>query len=466
MILSQFASRVSDQSPAPEHILKWSRARVRGGKMTQKGVFAMCWSFATGSLVLFGILCSFSPIKVDVTAQSAILMNAETGAVLFEKSAHTPMYPASTTKVFTAVYALQKKGQALDEMVTASHNAVACVHPQVRRSSHPAYRLEFGGTHMGIKAGEILPFRTLIYGLMLDSGNDAANVIAEHVSGDIPKFLEELNQFIKEKGCNETTLFTPHGLPHQDHKTTAYDLAILAKEALQIPFLREVMKTRESMRPETNKQPQSILRQHNALVRPGKFFYPKAIGLKTGYTIGAGYTLVAAAEDQERKLIAVVLGCEKIENRYRDAIALFEAGFHEKKASRTLFSKGFDVFTKSVEGGKAPLKAYLSQNLILEYFPSEEPVFKTAIIWQLSPLPIAADQQVGEMQILSSNGKVLNAAPLFASKAVESTWQHQTQLAWKKMKRGLGNSITIVMAVTGITVLSFSFYFARRRRAK
>jgi serine-type D-Ala-D-Ala carboxypeptidase (penicillin-binding protein 5/6) len=411
-------------------------------------------------LVLFAILCSFSPIKVDVTAQSAILMNAETGAVLFEKNAHTPMYPASTTKVFTAVYALQKKGHSLDEMVTASHNAVACVHPHVRRSSHPPYRLEFGGTHMGIKAGEVLPFRTLIYGLMLNSGNDAANVIAEHVSGDVPTFLQELNQFIKEKGCSKTTLFTPHGLPHEDHKSTAYDLAILAKEALKIPFLREVMKTNECIRPETNKQPQSVLRQHNALVRPGKFYYPKAVGLKTGYTIGAGYTLVAAAEDHERKLIAVVLGCEKIENRYRDAIALFEAGFHEKKASRTLFSKGYDVFTKSVEGGKAPLQAYLSQDLVLEYFPSEEPVFKTAILWDLSPLPIAADQQVGEMQVLSSNGKVLKAAPLFASKTVESTWKHQAQLAWKKV------NIALLMAIAGIIVLSFSFYFARHRKGK
>ncbi len=416
--------------------------------------------------LLFAVLCSFSSIKVDVSAQSAILMNAETGAVLFEKNAHTPMYPASTTKVFTAVYALQKKGHALDEMVTASHDAVVCVHPHIRRASHPAYRLEFGGTHMGIKVGEVLPFRTLIYGLMLNSGNDAANVIAEHVSGDIPTFISELNQFIKEKGCAKTTLFTPHGLPHEEHKSTAYDLAILAKEALGIPFLREVMRTNECVRPETNKQPQSVLRQHNALVKPGKFYYPKAVGLKTGYTIGAGYTLVAAAEDQERKLIAVVLGCEKIEDRYRDAIALFEAGFHEKKASRTLFSKGFDVFAKAVEGGKAPLQAYLPQDLVLEYFPSEEPAFKTAILWQTGPLPIAADQKVGEMQVLSLSGKVLKAAPLYASKTVESTWQHEAQLAWKKVKKGLWGYTAAVMTVIGVLILSFSFYFARHRKRR
>ncbi len=213
---------------------------------------------------------------------------------------------------------------------------------------------------MGIKAGETLPFRALIYGLMLTSGNDAANVISQYVSGSISTFMEELNRFVREKGCLQTVLYTPHGLHHPEHKTTAYDLGILACEALKNPFFREVVMTTQYVRPQTNKHPESILSQHNALVKPGRFHYPKAIGIKTGYTLSSGYTLVSAAEDDQRKLIAVLLGCEKIEHRYKDAIALFEAGFNEKKVSRTLFSKGFDLFAYSMEGGKTPLQAYLS----------------------------------------------------------------------------------------------------------
>src|SRR5580700_845367 len=249
-----------------------------------------------------------SPLKVEVSAKGAILMNTETGKILWEKNAKEQFYPASTTKIITALYALEKKAAALDEFVLASYDAVAVVHPNIRRASlggHPPYRLEFGGSHMGIKAGEILPLRALIYGLMLASGNDAANVIAEYVSRDIPTFIEELNRFVRGKGCLNTTLYAPHGLSHPKHRTTAYDLAIVAREALKNPFFREVVKTAQYSRPQTNKQGESILYQHNALVKPGRFYYQKAIGIKTGYTLGSGYTLVAAAEDERRKLIAV-----------------------------------------------------------------------------------------------------------------------------------------------------------------
>ena len=432
-------------------------------------IFTMLGFVLFSFCLVFSALHAASPLRVDVSAKGAILMNTETGAVLWEKNGHTPLYPASTTKLITALYALEKKGNALDEMVTASHEAVAAVHPHVRRASngnHPPYRLEFGGTHMGIKTGEMLSLRTLFYGLMLTSGNDAANVIAQYVSGSISSFMEELNRFVREKGCLNTILRTPHGLPDPEHKTTAYDLGILAKEALKYSFFREVVKTTQCIRPQTNKQPQSTLYQHNALVKPGRFYYPKAMGIKTGYTLSGGYTLVAAAEDEQRKLIAVILGCEKIEDRYKDAIALFEAGFNEKKVSRTLFSKGFDLFTYPIEGGKAPLQGYLSQDIVLEYFPSEEPAFKTSVLWQVPPLPIHAGQKIAEMQIFSFENRLLSSAPLFAVRSVEPTLHYQVLCSWRKLKKGVWNNITWVMAAGGVLVLAGTFYYSRVRRAK
>ena len=427
------------------------------------------WIFFICLLATPFFLEGVSPIKVEVFAKGAILMNAETGAVLWEKNAHYPMYPASTTKMFTALYALEKKGYALDEMVTASYEAVSCVHPSIRRainSQHPPHRLEFGGTHMGIKLGEILPLRSLIYGLMLTSGNDAANVIAEHVSGSISVFMEELNQFVRDKGARNTVLYTPHGLPHEEHKTTAYDMALLAKEALKNPLFREIVKSRQFIRPDTNKQPESILYQHNALVKPGKFYYPKAIGIKTGYTIIGGYSIVAAAEDNERKLIAVVLGCEKIEQRYKEVIALFEAGFNEKKVSRTLFSKGFDLFSYPIEGATAPLQAYLEQDIVLHYYPSEEPTFKTSIEWFAPVLPISSGQKVGEIQIKPYEGKILTAAPIYAVRNVEATFSHRIYRVWKKGEKAIWDNVTWIMVAVGGIILASTYYYSHRSNAK
>ena len=424
--------------------------------------------FAWLAVLCLPCLIEGKQLHVEVSAKSAILVNADTGVPLFEKNAHLPCYPASITKVATALYALEKKSNALDEVVTAPLDAIATVSPAVRRNTgkHPPYRLEFGGTHMGIKAGEELSLRVLFYGLMLPSANDAANVIAQYVSGSIPKFMEEMNSFIREKGCTETMFYSPHGMPHPEHKTTAHDMAIIAREALKYPFFREVVGTVRYSRPETNKQPESLMLQHNALLRPGPFYYPKAIGIKTGYTLAGGYTMVAAAQHNDRRLIVVLLGCETIEQRYRDAVALFEAAFAEPKASRKLFAKGFDNFSLSVKGGKSSLEACLSEDLTLEYYPSEEPQFRTSIRWQLPCLPIASGQRVGEIQVVSAKGEMLKKAPLFAIYSVESTFGHRCGVFFGKIQIALSGYLALILAVLGIGIIGLCFYIFHYRHEK
>lgn len=407
-------------------------------------------------------------LKVEVSAKAAILINAETGMILFEKNAYQPLFPASITKMVTAMYALEKKEGLLHESVQVSHDAVATVHPHVRRavaSNHPPYRLEFGGSHMGIKAGEILPLDILLYGLMLVSGNDAANVIAQHISGTIPQFMDELNDYVKSKGCLNTHLFTPHGLPHPDHKTTAYDMAILAKEAIKSPQFLEIVKTVKFTRPSSNRQNETVLYQHNALLKPGgKFYYPKAIGIKTGYTSAGGYTLVAAAKDDRRKLIAVLLGCDQLEQRYRDAISLFEAAFNEKKASRTLFSKEFDVFSHQIKGGKKALSAALGSDLIVDYFASEGQIFHPDITWREACLPIQIGQKVGEVCINSNEGQIVTRAPLFALNDVGCTLSYMLELKWKDCKQFLHWHLSFILGLIGCCILSGTFYIFHRRK--
>lgn len=409
-------------------------------------------------------------LKVDTSAKAAILINQETGAVLYEKNAHTPLYPASITKIITALYALETRGNDLTEVVVASSDAVSAVHPHIRRTfdkANPPYRLEFGGTHIGIKAGEALTFRTLLDGLMLASGNDAANVIAQYVSGSISKFMNELNAFVRSKGCEETILYTPHGLPHPEHKTTAYDMARLSRLALQHPSFKVIVRAVKATRPATNKQPASEFYQHNALLKPGKFYYPKATGVKTGYTTAGGYTLVASAEDENRKLIAVLLGCDNLNDRYKDATALFEAAFQEPQVDRTLFSKEFDLFSCPVKGGKRALQAMIPSDLTLTYYPSEEPQLQTAIEWNPLLLPIHPGQHVGQIRVKNDQGKTLLQMPLFSTHLVEPTLLYQMETAWRACKQGLSQKMGLLMGAMGMAlpILAFYLYFHRHKKA-
>lgn len=421
-------------------------------------------------LLLFFLLPSFLkasfPLDVQLRAKAAILINAETGVVLFEKNAHEPLHPASTTKVATALYAISRQGDQLDVPIVATGDAVMAVPPNVRRSldgRHPPYRLEFGGTHMNIKPEEVLSFRALVYGLMLVSANDAANVLAEHISGTIPQFLKELNEYVQSKGCLNTQFLAPHGLTHPNHKTTAYDMAVLTREALRLPFFREVVKTTQYQRPQTNKQPEKTLRQFNALLKPGQFFYPKAIGVKTGFTDNAGYTLVAAAEDQNRKLIAVLLGYETIEQRYKDAISLFEAAFNEKKVSRTVFSQQFDFFHTLIEGGKEPLQAHLLEDVQFTFFPSEEEEIQSNICWNQLELPILAGSEIGKVYVCSKGGRILATAPLFAHNSVTFKFSYQVHRSINRAKKVLNAHPSLVAGTLGVLLLVFLFVQNRKK---
>jgi D-alanyl-D-alanine carboxypeptidase (penicillin-binding protein 5/6) len=376
-------------------------------------------------------------VPCDISASIALLINAETGKVLFSRNAEAPLYPASTTKVATALYALYKKSGSMGEIVTVSHDCVSTVPINVRRSSgkHPSYRLEFGGTLMGLKVGEQVDFKTLLYGLMLPSGNDAANVIAETVSGSVSQFMIDLNNFLKEIGCENTHFKNPHGLPDVEHVTTAKDLARMGQVAMKNPFFKQIVSSSKYIKPETNKQPEVTLSQHNAIVKPAsKYYYPHATGIKTGYTIQAGHTLVASAEKGDRSLIAVICHKESSEMRFRNTIQIFEAAFKEPKKTRTLFSGIHDSFSEKVEGAKEVLKAALAEDVKVSFYPSEEPKYYSQIQWKSHDLPIEAGSFVGEVLVFDDRDILQETSSLFAVKKLEPTFSYQVQ---KITKQGL-----------------------------
>jgi D-alanyl-D-alanine carboxypeptidase (penicillin-binding protein 5/6) len=390
--------------------------------LSKKGIVSWGWiNF------LFSLYLVAEPLKFDIRGESAILMNAGSGVILFEHDAYTPRYPASTTKVATALYALKQQGHDLDISIEAEQDSLATVSQKTKHKSNytlPAYWLEPDGMHIGIKRGEILTLRDLLKGMLISSGNDAANVIAQALGPTIPTFMEGLNVYLQEIGCQHTHFCNPHGLHDPQHQTTAYDLALIAREALKHPVFCDIVSQARFMRPKTNKQAATTLLQTNRLIRPGKFYYSKAIGVKTGYHAKAKKTLVAAARADGRTLILVLLGYQDRNAIFEDAIKLFEAAFNQPKVQRIFLKEGPQSFTLELPKADRPVQTYLAEALSLEYYPAEDPQAKCLLYWHSVSLPISKDQQVGELHLVAADGTILKQVPLLAIENVKLNWPH------------------------------------------
>ena len=373
-------------------------------------------------IFIFFVFSLFSkPLEIDLFAKNAILIDAKTKKILFEKRAFEKAYPASITKIATALYVLDQKKELLDEYVKATEEALYIIDSDKKKANNyrfPAYYLEPDGTSFDLKKGEIIKLNTLLYALMLISGNDAANVIAENISGTIPLFMKELNSYITNLGCKDTFFLNPHGLHHPDHKTTAYDMAVVTQRAMQIPKFRHIVSTLSYTTSKTNRQNRKEIKQYNRLMKEGKYYYPFATGVKTGYHSLANYNLVAAAEYKDRSLIAVLLGGEKAEYRYIDAKRLFDKAFAEEKQNKTIFDKN-KTFLAKIDGAKSSLEAYLIKDFIYNYYPSEEGDIKAYIVWGDLRLPIKKDQLVGYIELKDESNALLQKEPIYSKEDVK-----------------------------------------------
>jgi D-alanyl-D-alanine carboxypeptidase (penicillin-binding protein 5/6) len=378
--------------------------------------------------LLFSFFLAAEPLKFDIRGEAAILINAQSGAILFEDDAYTPHYPASTTKVAAALYALKLKGNALEMFITAEQDSLATITPEEKRKSNyklPPYWLETDGVHIGIKKGEIFTLHDLLKGMLISSGNDAANVVAQALGPSVPRFMENLNAYLKEIGCKNTNFCNPHGLHHPQHTSTAFDLALITSEALKNSIFCDIVSQPRFMRPKTNKQAATTLLQGNRLIRSGKYFYARAIGVKTGYHSKAKNTFIGAARADGRTLIAVLLGYQDRKNMFEDSIKLFEAAFNQPKVQRLFLKSGPQAFTIELPKGKQPLKTYLPEPLSLDFYPAEDPQAKCLLYWRPLLLPIEKDQQVGELHLISAQGIILKKAPLLALEEVKLSWPYR-----------------------------------------
>lgn len=271
-------------------------------------------------------------------AQSALLMDIPSGRVLYSKNLDERVYPASTTKIMTGILTLEAGN--MEDIVTAEYQALKDI------------TLE--DSQMGILVGEQLTMEQLIYGMLVHSANDAANVAAVHLEGSIDAFVEKMNQKARELGMTGTHFVNACGSHDDNHYTTARDLAILSKYAMKNEKFREIVKTAIYKIPPTNKYSlERILVSTNLFLstaRSSYYYYPPAIGVKTGHTSQAGYCLVSAAMYDDTELMAIVMNCKDTDTKeqaysYIDSKELFNFGFDNY--SHQILAKAGDIISDS-----------------------------------------------------------------------------------------------------------------------
>ncbi|SHH48025.1 D-alanyl-D-alanine carboxypeptidase (penicillin-binding protein 5/6) [Caloranaerobacter azorensis DSM 13643] len=327
---------------------------------------------------------------IELNAKSSILMEVNTGRILFSYNPHIKLPMASTTKIMTALIAIEYGN--LDDIVTIKKNSVG-----------------IEGSSIYLKEGETLTLRDLLYGLMLRSGNDAAMAIAEHIGGTVDNFVKLMNEKAKELGAINTNFTNPHGLHDANHYTTAYDLALITREALKKKEFRDIVKSKLWI---ADRDINKYFYNKNKTL----WQYEGGDGVKTGYTKRAGRCLVSSATKNGMQLIAIVLDDY---SWFNDCYKLLDYGFSLFKP-KVVFNKG--QFIKNVEvinGNKEKIPIVTNKELIIPMKDSEIENIKVKIeLPEKIYAPIEKNQKVGKIRIYL-NGKLFAVNDLVTKYRIE-----------------------------------------------
>lgn len=252
------------------------------------------------------------PKGPNVYAEAAIVMEASTGLILYEKNINEAYYPASITKILSALLVIENSSPG--EVVTFSRDSV--------------FNIERDSSHIGIDVGEELTVLQCLYGILLESANEVTYAAAEHVAGSIEAFSEMMNEKARSLGALNSSFVNPHGLPDDNHYTTAYDMALITREAMKNETFRKITGARTYQIPPTNKQKETrYLRNHHKFILKNDLNYEGIVGGKTGFTSKARYTLVSVAKRGDLELICVILKDDTSAHQYEDTKKLLDFGF-------------------------------------------------------------------------------------------------------------------------------------------
>ncbi len=377
------------------------------------------------SLSLFPALPASALEEPEITARNAILVDANYGEVLFEKGGYEKVYPASVTKVMTALLtceAIERGELSTSQIITASPTSQEGLHPN---GSNAKPR---------IQAGEEMSVEDLLYCLMLPSANEAANILAEAVAGDVATFVELMNRRAAQLGCSGTHFVNPHGLHDDDHYTTPYDIYLILKAAMELPLFRTVTYTSVHKVPPTNiYSKERELYNTNALVSQWQYRgyrYEPCIGGKTGTTDEAGACLASAAVDGDEYLICVVMGASSVPRgdgtsdlrQFSESSALFKWGFANFR--RTTISRAEEPVaqvnvTLSQQADYVMVKPVgeFSRTLPVD-MDLDEIVATPSLFQDTVEAPVEEGQVLGTMT-LSYQGEVYGVLDLVAINSVE-----------------------------------------------
>ena len=355
-------------------------------------------------LINFGILSLlclvFLPTTVfagtalpELTAKSAIVIEASTGKVLYSKNAAEQRYPASTTKIMTLITALEYG--KLDDVVTASDQAAGTE-----------------GSSLWLTAGERLTLLDMLYGVMLVSGNDATVAVAEHISGSVENFAKQMTAKAHAIGAVNSNFTNSSGLPDEQHYSTAHDLAKITAYGYKNQLFAQIVSTQHKVIPWPGKDHDRDLYNENKML----WLYDGANGVKTGYTDAAGRCLVSAANRNGIQIIAVVLDSEHM---WHDSIKLLDYGFSKLTQLPVVRKDDILKTVKITEGKVGKVKLMATDDIILPVADNEFDKFTTVIdAPEKVAAPVAAGQKLGTVTVMYDNVAVASTE-LVADRTVE-----------------------------------------------
>lgn len=329
----------------------------------------------------------------EITAKSAIVIEAATGKVLYEKNAEERRYPASTTKVITLITALEYG--KLNDIVTASANSAATE-----------------GSSLWLSQGEQLKLLDMLYGIMLISGNDATVAVAEHISGSVENFAKLMTKKAHSLGAVNSNFTNTSGLPDENHYSTAHDLAKITAYGYKNPMFAQIVSTQHKVIPWPGKDHDRDLYNENKML----WLYDGANGVKTGYTDAAGRCLISGAKRNGIQLIVVVLDSERM---WDDSITLLDYGFSQLKQV-PLINKGDILKTVKINEGKTDDVKLLAANDIAVAMTEDDTNKFTTVICAPNKIdaPVTVGQKLGIVKIMYNNEEVART-DLIADKSVE-----------------------------------------------
>jgi serine-type D-Ala-D-Ala carboxypeptidase (penicillin-binding protein 5/6) len=359
-------------------------------------------------------LAEESGVKLVDNVKSAILIERDTGAVLYEQNSNEQLPPASMTKIMTMLLimeAIDKGKLSMDEKIRASE-----------------YAASMGGSQIFLEPGEEMTTEQMLKGIAIGSGNDASVAMAERLAGSEEEFVKLMNKKAKDLGLKDTIFKNATGLPVTEHYSTAHDMALMAKELLKYEGITKFTGTYEAyLREDTDKK--FWLVNTNRLVR----FYPGVDGLKTGFTNEAKYCLTATAEKNGMRVIAVVFGAPTSKERNAQVTKMLDYAFSQYE-THPMYKRNEALGSAKVsKGEKKQVEALTSEpiSLLTKKGEDTKAVKKTVVLKKDLKAPIAKGDQIGTLKV-EKDGKTIVESPLVAKSEVkEAGW-------WTLYKRALG----------------------------